>query len=79
MSKTGLLAVLAVGASLTALSASMAAADAVADAKAVVEALSKPNPPWDGPASGPTAEAGKTIVYVSTDERNGGAPAPARA
>lgn len=73
MTKTGLLAVLAVGASLTALSVSMAAADAVADAKAVVEALSKPNPPWDGPTEGPTAEAGKTIVYVSTDERNGGA------
>ena len=74
MRRTGLLAVLAVGASLAALSAGVAAADAVADAKAVVEALSKPNPPWEGPTAGPTAEAGKTIVYVSTDERNGGAP-----
>ena len=73
MRRTGLLAVLAVGASLAALSAGVAAADAVADAKAVVEALSKPNPPWEGPTAGPTAEAGKTIVYVSTDERNGGA------
>ena len=36
-------------------------------------AVSKPNPPWDGPTTGPTAEAGKTIVYVSTDQRNGGA------
>ena len=33
----------------------------------------KPNPPWDGPTTGPKAADGKTIVYVSTDQRNGGA------
>ncbi len=27
---------------------------------------------WDGPTSGPTHQAGKTIVYVSSDETNGG-------
>ena len=32
-----------------------------------------PNPPWDGPTTGPAAAAGKTIVYVSADQRNGGA------
>jgi ribose transport system substrate-binding protein len=48
-------------------------ADAVSDAKAVVEEYSKPNAPWTGPTTGPKAEAGKSIVYVSTDQRNGGA------
>jgi ribose transport system substrate-binding protein len=50
-----------------------AAADAVSDAKAFVEKVTKPNPPWDGPMSGPKAIKGKTIVYVSADQRNGGA------
>jgi|AraplaMF_Col_mMF_1032025.scaffolds.fasta_scaffold00193_8 ribose transport system substrate-binding protein len=50
-----------------------ALADSVSDAKAVVEEYSKPNAPWTGPTSGPKAEAGKSIVYVSTDQRNGGA------
>jgi ribose transport system substrate-binding protein len=50
-----------------------AAADAVSDAKAFVEKVTKPNPPWDGPTSGPRAVKGKTIVYVSADQRNGGA------
>ncbi len=67
-----ILVMLAAGASVAALSGP-AFADAVADAKAIMDAASKPNPPWDGPSSGPKAEAGKTIVYVSTDQRNGGA------
>ena len=28
---------------------------------------------WDGPTTGPAAQPGKNIVYVSTDQRNGGA------
>ncbi|HET6469083.1 MAG TPA: hypothetical protein VFG43_11980, partial [Geminicoccaceae bacterium] len=35
--------------------------DAVAAAKAFVEEVTKPNPPWDGPTSGPQAQQGKTI------------------
>jgi ribose transport system substrate-binding protein len=50
-----------------------AAADAVSDAKAFVEKVTKPNPPWEGPQDGPPASAGRTVVYVSTDQRNGGA------
>jgi ribose transport system substrate-binding protein len=50
-----------------------ARADAVADAKKIVEATSTPNAPWSGPTSGPKAVPGKTIIYVSTDQRNGGA------
>jgi hypothetical protein len=67
------LSALAIGASVAAMLASAALADAVSDAKAFMEVASKPNPPWNGPTSGPKAEAGKTIVYVSTDQRNGGA------
>ena len=55
------------------MASSVAMADAVSDAKAVVDEYSKPNAPWTGPTTGPKAEAGKSIVYVSTDQRNGGA------
>ena len=47
--------------------------DAVAAAKAYVEKVTKPNPPWEGPSTGPKAQAGKSVVYVSADQRNGGA------
>ena len=52
---------------------SAAWADAVSDAKAVVAKMSTPNAPWSGPTTGPKAQSGKTIIYVSTDQRNGGA------
>lgn len=57
----------------TSLAGLPAAADAVSDAKAYVAEISKPNPPWTGPTTGPVAQQGKTIVYVSADQRNGGA------
>ncbi len=47
--------------------------DAAGSAKDIVQRFSQPNPPWNGPTTGPKAEAGKLIVYVSTDQRNGGA------
>lgn len=62
----GLLATLAIA-------PSAALADAVSDAKAFVEKVSTPNAPWAGPTTGPKAVPGKTIIYVSTDQRNGGA------
>lgn len=49
------------------------AQDAVADAKTHVQAITASNAPWSGPTSGPAAQPGKTIVYVSADQRNGGA------
>lgn len=52
--------------------ASPAWADAVSDAKAYVAEITKPNPPWTGPTTGPAAQTGKTIVYVAADLRNGG-------
>jgi ribose transport system substrate-binding protein len=48
-------------------------ADAVSDAKVIVDKFSKPRPPWDGPTSGPAPVKGKLAIYVSTDQRNGGA------
>ncbi|MBS7701274.1 substrate-binding domain-containing protein [Chelatococcus sp. YT9] len=50
-----------------------ASADAVSDAKDFVAKLSAPNAPWSGPTTGPKALPGKSIIYVSTDQRNGGA------
>jgi ribose transport system substrate-binding protein len=71
--KKNSLSLLVVGLCSTVWSAYPAAADAVSDAKAFVEQASKPNPPWNGPTSGPKVTKGKTIVYVSADQRNGGA------
>lgn len=65
---SALAAVLLAGASLPAM-----AQDDLGKAKEIVDAYSKPNPPWDGPTSGPAAQKDKLVVYVSTDQRNGGA------
>ena len=45
----------------------------VAEAKRHTALVSKPNPPWSGPTSGPRAQEGKSIIYVSNDQHNGGA------
>jgi ribose transport system substrate-binding protein len=45
----------------------------VAEAKAYVAKISHPQPPWDGPTTGPTAQPKKSVVYVSADQNNGGA------
>ncbi len=47
--------------------------DPVAAAKARVEQATAHVTTWDGPMTGPTAQEGKSIVYVSADQRNGGA------
>jgi ribose transport system substrate-binding protein len=51
----------------------------VAEAKAYVARVSKSRPAWDGPTSGPAAKPGKSIVYVSADQNNGGALGVGRA
>ncbi len=53
--------------------AGAARADAVSDAKAYVAKVTAPVTKWEGPTSGPKAVGHKLIVYVSTDQRNGGA------
>ena len=41
-------------------------------AKKRVTAATVPVDKWDGPTSGPKAAAGKTVVYVAGDLKNGG-------
>ena len=48
------------------------AQDALSRAQAVVAAATAPASTWDGPTTGPKAAAGKTVIYVSADQRNGG-------
>jgi ribose transport system substrate-binding protein len=47
--------------------------DIVATAKERVAKATAHVTTWDGPTTGPAAQKEKTIVYVSTDQRNGGA------
>lgn len=42
-------------------------------AKEYIKKVTAPGASWDGPTSGPKAAKGKTVVYVSADQRNGGA------
>jgi ribose transport system substrate-binding protein len=57
-----------------------AAEDAyVAEAKAYVAEISKPHPSWDGPTTGATAQPNKLVIYVSSDQNNGGALGVGRA
>lgn len=53
--------------------AGAARADAVQDAKDYVAKVTAPVTTWTGPTTGPKATGHKLIVYVSTDQRNGGA------
>lgn len=41
-------------------------------AKAYVAKVTAPGAPWTGPNTGPKAQGKKLIVYVSSDQRNGG-------
>ena len=47
--------------------------DIVTKAKEFVQKSTAPASEWTGPTEGPKAAAGKSIVYVSSDQRNGGA------
>lgn len=69
-----MLTLAAVGAAAFALSAAPARADdsLVQYAKDFVTQVTRPDIPWTGPTTGPKAVAGMSVVYVSTDQRNGG-------
>lgn len=49
-----------------------ALADAMTDAKAMVAKYASKVEKWDGPTSGPKAQASKTIVILAADMKNGG-------
>lgn len=55
------------------LSGAARAEDTVAAAKAYIAQVTAPVTRWDGPTSGPKAVGHKLVVYVSEDQRNGGA------
>ncbi|MGH7187891.1 MAG: substrate-binding domain-containing protein [Acetobacteraceae bacterium] len=44
----------------------------VQSAKKFVASVTSPAIPWTGPTSGPKAVPGMSVIYVSTDQRNGG-------
>ena len=46
--------------------------DALAAAKTAVEKASAKDAAWDGPTTGPTAQAGKSVVYVAQSMQNPG-------
>lgn len=64
--------IFSLGLSCVLLCANVFAQDFVADAQARTEAATQPADTWDGPTEGPALEAGKSIVYVASDLRNGG-------
>jgi ribose transport system substrate-binding protein len=53
--------------------ASAADDDYMAQAKAYIATATAPVTEWKGPTTGPKAQGKKLVVYVSTDQRNGGA------
>src|ERR1700733_14599834 len=63
-------------AAFTALSVTGALADDDAYMKAAKDYIAQATAPgtqWDGPTTGPKAQGKKLVIYVSTDQRNGGA------
>ncbi len=43
------------------------------EARAYIETVTAPVTEWTGPTTGPEAQPGKLVIYVSDDQRNGGA------
>src|ERR1700722_915515 len=77
MSKSHILAgSLMASAALTGLGLASAQADDDAYMKAAKDYIVQATAPvtqWDGPTTGPKAQGKKLVIYVSTDQRNGGA------
>jgi ribose transport system substrate-binding protein len=43
------------------------------ESKAYIETVTAPVTAWTGPTTGPKAQPDKLVIYVSDDQRNGGA------
>ena len=67
------IALVASALAVTAIRSADAQNDIVAKAKAFVKLAAVKANKWTGPTSGPKAAAGKSVIYVSSDQRNGGA------
>lgn len=72
MKKTKILFYASLIGSLSYVSPSFAASDVVAQAKAFVLQATQEQIPWTGPTTGPSAQPHKLIVYVSSNQANGG-------
>lgn len=64
---------LAAGVLLATGSANASADPYVTMAQKYVAQITQPSPKWMGPTTGPAAQKGKFVVFVSMDQRNGGA------
>lgn len=74
MKKTGMKgAAFALCLAASGLAPQAASADPVAEAKAYVAQVTAPVTAWTGPTTGPKAAGHKLIVWISADQRNGGA------
>ncbi len=73
LTRIGLKAVLLGSAGMLVLGGAARAEDAVQAAKDYIGKVTAPVTTWDGPTTGPKAVGRKLIVYVSADQRNGGA------
>jgi ribose transport system substrate-binding protein len=67
------IALVASALTVTAIRSADAQDDIVAKAKAFVKEAAVKASKWTGPTTGPKAAAGKSVIYVSSDQRNGGA------
>jgi ribose transport system substrate-binding protein len=67
------IALVASALAVTAIRSADAQDDIVAKAKAFVKEAAVKASKWTGPTSGPKAATGKSVIYVSSDQRNGGA------
>jgi ribose transport system substrate-binding protein len=67
------LSLIAAALALTTSSNVQAQSDIVAKAKAFVKDAAVKASKWTGPTTGPKAAVGKSIIYISSDQRNGGA------
>src|ERR1044071_9195717 len=72
MLKRTALSIFAVVVATSPVVAQQAADPYLAMAKQYVAKVTMPGAPWTGPTTGPKAVGKKLIVYVSSDQRNGG-------
>src|SRR5437868_12965807 len=72
MLKRSVLSIIAVVVSTSPIAAQQGVDAYLAMARQYIAKVTMPGAPWTGPTTGPKAVAKKLIVYVSSDQRNGG-------
>ena len=72
MLKRSVLSIIAVVVATSPIAAQQGVDAYLAMARQYIAKVTMPGAPWTGPTTGPKAVAKKLIVYVSSDQRNGG-------